>query len=41
MALTTPKVPHNDFLIDARKRMVDSQIRPNRVSDPRILEAMR
>lgn len=25
---------------DARKRMVDSQIRPNRISDPRILAAM-
>ncbi len=31
----------DDFLSDARKRMVDSQLRPNRVSDPRILEAMR
>jgi len=30
-----------DVLTDARKRMVDSQIRPNRVSDPRILAAMR
>jgi protein-L-isoaspartate(D-aspartate) O-methyltransferase len=29
------------FLIDARNRMVDSQIRPNRVSDPRILDVMR
>jgi protein-L-isoaspartate(D-aspartate) O-methyltransferase len=37
MALTT----QDDFLIDARGRMVDSQIRPNRVSDPRILDAMR
>lgn len=26
---------------DARKKMVDGQIRPNRVSDPRILDAMR
>lgn len=26
---------------DARERMVDGQIRPNRVSDPRVLEAMR
>ncbi|HEY1935875.1 MAG TPA: protein-L-isoaspartate O-methyltransferase [Acetobacteraceae bacterium] len=30
-----------DFLADARKRMVDSQVRPNRVADPRILAAMR
>jgi protein-L-isoaspartate(D-aspartate) O-methyltransferase len=30
-----------DVLTDARNRMVDSQIRPNRVSDPRILAAMR
>jgi protein-L-isoaspartate(D-aspartate) O-methyltransferase len=30
-----------DFFADARKRMVDSQIRPNRVTDPRILAAMR
>ena len=30
-----------DILADARQRMVDSQIRPNRVSDPRILAAMR
>ena len=29
------------FLSDARKRMVDSQLRPNKVSDPRILDAMR
>jgi len=26
---------------DARKRMVDSQLRPNRVTDPRVLDAMR
>jgi protein-L-isoaspartate(D-aspartate) O-methyltransferase len=33
---------HSDaFLTDARNRMVDSQVRPNRVSDPRILDAMR
>lgn len=31
----------NDFFADARARMVDSQIRPNRVTDPRILHAMR
>lgn len=30
-----------DFAEDARKRMVDSQLRPNKVSDPRILDAMR
>ena len=34
--------PHSiEFLADARNHMVDSQIRPNRVSDPRILAAMR
>jgi len=38
-ALATPR--HDDFLTDARNRMVDSQIRPNKVSDPRILDAMR
>jgi len=32
--------PNLDFA-DARKRMVDSQIRPSHVSDPRILAAMR
>jgi protein-L-isoaspartate(D-aspartate) O-methyltransferase len=30
-----------ELFADARKRMVDSQIRPNRVTDPRILSAMR
>lgn len=30
-----------DLYADARKNMVDSQIRPNRVTDPRILSAMR
>jgi len=30
-----------DLYADARKHMVDSQVRPNRVSDPRILAAMR
>jgi len=30
-----------DHNADARKRMVDSQIRPNKVADPRILAAMR
>jgi protein-L-isoaspartate(D-aspartate) O-methyltransferase len=32
---------HADNFADARKCMVDSQIRPNRVTDPRILAAMR
>jgi len=31
----------NGFLIDARNRMVDSQLRPNKVSDARILDAAR
>jgi protein-L-isoaspartate(D-aspartate) O-methyltransferase len=30
-----------DFLADARAHMVDSQLRPNKVYDPRILGAMR
>jgi len=30
-----------DHHADARKRMVDSQVRPNKVTDPRILAAMR
>jgi protein-L-isoaspartate(D-aspartate) O-methyltransferase len=30
-----------DFLADARKHMVDSQVRPNRVNDPAVLSAMR
>jgi protein-L-isoaspartate(D-aspartate) O-methyltransferase len=30
-----------DYFADARKRMVDSQIRPNKVTDPRVLAAMR
>lgn len=29
------------FLTDARQRMVDSQLRPNKVTDPRILDTMR
>jgi protein-L-isoaspartate(D-aspartate) O-methyltransferase len=33
--------PATAALTDARNRMVDSQIRPNKVSDPRILAAMR
>jgi protein-L-isoaspartate(D-aspartate) O-methyltransferase len=30
-----------EHFADARNRMVDSQIRPNRVTDPRVLSAMR
>lgn len=30
-----------DLFADARSRMVDSQVRPNKVTDPRILAAMR
>jgi protein-L-isoaspartate(D-aspartate) O-methyltransferase len=30
-----------EYFADARNHMVDSQIRPNRVTDPRILSAMR
>ncbi len=30
-----------EFFADARAHMVDSQIRPNRITDPRILAAMR
>jgi len=41
MAQKIQTTPHDDFLIDARKRMVDSQLRPNKVSDQRILDAMR
>jgi protein-L-isoaspartate(D-aspartate) O-methyltransferase len=41
MAASTSNVPNDAFLTDARNRMVDSQIRPNKVSDPRILDAMR
>lgn len=41
MPPSTQNVLNDAFLNDARNRMVDSQIRPNRVSDPRILEAMR
>ncbi len=32
--------PTFDFT-DARNRMVDSQVRPNKVTDPRIIAAMR
>ncbi|HEX3994304.1 MAG TPA: protein-L-isoaspartate O-methyltransferase [Acetobacteraceae bacterium] len=41
MAQATTNVAPDSFLIDARNRMVDSQVRPNKVSDPRILDAMR
>jgi protein-L-isoaspartate(D-aspartate) O-methyltransferase len=41
MAPTTPITSQNAFLTDARNHMVDSQIRPNKVSDTRILDAMR
>lgn len=41
MAPSTPIASHDAFLDDARQRMVDSQIRPNKVSDPHILDAMR
>jgi protein-L-isoaspartate(D-aspartate) O-methyltransferase len=37
MDIATPIDP----FVDARNRMVDSQVRPNRVTDPRILAAMR
>jgi len=40
-APSTATVLPDSFLIDARNRMVDSQVRPNKVSDPRILDAMR
>jgi protein-L-isoaspartate(D-aspartate) O-methyltransferase len=36
-----PTTMNDPFLTDARQRMVDSQLRPNKVSDPRILDAMR
>ena len=41
MAPSSPDFATDAFLTDARNRMVDSQLRPNKVSDPRILEAMR
>lgn len=34
-------VSQSDLFADARKCMVDSQVRPNRVQDPRILAALR
>jgi protein-L-isoaspartate(D-aspartate) O-methyltransferase len=40
MDLPSP-VPARFDLADARNRMVDSQVRPNKVTNPRILNAMR
>jgi len=39
--MASTNLEQDAFLTDARNRMVDSQVRPNRVSDPRILDAMR
>lgn len=36
-----PAAPDHDTLQSMRDHMVDSQVRPNKVSDPRILAAMR
>ncbi|MGD0103038.1 MAG: protein-L-isoaspartate O-methyltransferase [Rhodopila sp.] len=41
MATQAAQSANSDYYADARKHMVDSQIRPNRVTDPRILSAMR
>jgi protein-L-isoaspartate(D-aspartate) O-methyltransferase len=41
MPKTAQNVLNDVFLVDARNRMVDSQLRPNKVADPRILDAMR
>jgi protein-L-isoaspartate(D-aspartate) O-methyltransferase len=41
MAVATQNAQNDPFMTDARARMVDSQIRPNKVYDPRILDAMR
>jgi protein-L-isoaspartate(D-aspartate) O-methyltransferase len=41
MAISAEHFLSSEYFADARKCMVDSQIRPNRVSDPRILSAMR
>jgi protein-L-isoaspartate(D-aspartate) O-methyltransferase len=41
IAPSSPTAPNEAFLADARSRMVDSQIRPNKVTDQRILDAMR
>ncbi len=39
--MITQAHPTQEFLSDARKRMVDSQLRPNKISDPRLIDAMR
>jgi protein-L-isoaspartate(D-aspartate) O-methyltransferase len=41
MATPAEHSPALDLFAEARKNMVDSQVRPNRVTDPRILSAMR
>src|SRR3978361_2519771 len=41
MATPAEHSVYAEHFADARKCMVDSQIRPNRVTDPRILSAMR
>lgn len=41
MEAETDMATQAQLFADARKRMVDSQIRPNRVTNPRILAAMR
>ena len=41
MATPAEQSATSDHFADARKCMVDSQVRPNRVTDPRILAAMR
>lgn len=41
MALSTQSAQHAEFFADARQRMVDGQIRPSKVSDPSVLDAMR
>jgi len=39
--MASTNLEHAAFLTDARNHMVDSQVRPNRVSDQRILDGMR
>jgi len=41
MARSPQNILTDAFLADARNRMVDSQLRPNKVSDQRILDVMR
>ena len=41
MALPSLDFATDAFMTDARKRMVDSQLRPNKVSEPRLVDAMR